>query len=89
MVAEEWKARTGVHAVGGGCPERSRKSGKHERWPPSFKYSKKPGQGGSVAGSGNLDDGVGTSSGIPRVQGAGGISLGGVIPRQMTYVVGF
>jgi hypothetical protein len=49
---------------------------------------KKPGQGGSVAGSGNLDDCAGTSSGVPRVQGATGISPGGIIPRQMTYVVG-
>jgi hypothetical protein len=31
---------------------------------------------------------AGTSSGVPRVQGAGGINLGGVTPRKMTYVVG-
>jgi hypothetical protein len=49
---------------------------------------KKPGQSGSAAGSGNPDDGIGTSSGVPRVQGAGGISPGGITPRQMTYVVG-
>jgi hypothetical protein len=46
------------------------------------------GQGGSAAGSGNPDDGVGTSSGVLRVQGAGGISPGVVTPKQMTYVVG-
>jgi hypothetical protein len=49
---------------------------------------KKPGQGGSASGSGNPDDGIGTSSGVSTLQGAGGISLGGRIPRQMTYVVG-
>jgi hypothetical protein len=49
---------------------------------------KKPGQGGFVARSGNLDDGVGTSSGVPRLQGVGGISPEGGTPRQMTYVVG-
>jgi hypothetical protein len=38
--------------------------------------------------SGNPDDGAGTLSGVPRVQGAGGISPGGVTPKQMTYVVG-
>jgi hypothetical protein len=49
---------------------------------------KQPGQGGSVAGSGNPDDGTRTSSGVLRLQGAGGISPGGGTPRQMTYVVG-
>jgi hypothetical protein len=49
---------------------------------------KKPGQGGSAAGSGNPDDSAGTSSGVPRVQGAAGINPGGVTPRKMTYVVG-
>jgi hypothetical protein len=88
MVAKEWKARAGVHAVGRGCPKRSRKSGKHERWSPRINYSKKPGQGGSAAGSGNPDDGIGTSSGVLRVQDAGGINPRGVTSRQMTYVVG-
>jgi hypothetical protein len=49
---------------------------------------KKPSQGGSASGSGNPDDGVGTSSGVPTLQGAAGIGLGGRTPRQMTYVVG-
>jgi hypothetical protein len=49
---------------------------------------KKPSQGGSAAGSENPDDGTGTSSGVSRLQGAGGISPGGVTPRKMTYVVG-
>jgi hypothetical protein len=49
---------------------------------------KKPGQGGSAVGSGNPDDDVGTLSWVPRVQGIGGISPGGVTPKKMTYVVG-
>jgi hypothetical protein len=49
---------------------------------------KKPGQGGSASGSGHLDDGTETSSGVPTLQDAGGISPGGRTPRQMTYVVG-
>jgi hypothetical protein len=49
---------------------------------------KKPGQGGSASGSGNPDDGAGTSSRMPTLQGTGGISPGGCTPRQMTYVVG-
>jgi hypothetical protein len=49
---------------------------------------KKLGQGGSATGSGNLDEGIRTLSGIPRVQGTSGISPGGVTPRKMTYVVG-
>jgi hypothetical protein len=49
---------------------------------------KKPGQGGSAFGSGNPDDGPGTSSGVPTQQGAAGIGPGGRTPRQMTYVVG-
>jgi hypothetical protein len=49
---------------------------------------KKMGQGGSASGSGNPDDGVGTSSGVPKLQGAAGIGPGGRTPRQMTYVVG-
>jgi hypothetical protein len=49
---------------------------------------KKPGQGGSASGSGNLDDGAGTSSRVPTLQGAAGIGPGGRTPRQMTYVVG-
>jgi hypothetical protein len=48
---------------------------------------KKPRQGGSASGSGNPDDGVGTSSRVPTLQSADGISPGGHIPRQMTYVV--
>jgi hypothetical protein len=88
MVAEEWKARVGVHAVRGGCPERTQKSRKHERWPLRVNYSEEAGSRRVHCGSGNPDDSIGTSSGVPRVQGAGGISLGGVTPRQMTYVVG-
>jgi hypothetical protein len=49
---------------------------------------KKPGHGRSASGSGNPDDGAGTSSRVPTLQGAGGISPGGRTPRQMTYVVG-
>jgi hypothetical protein len=49
---------------------------------------KKPGQGGSASGSGNLDDGAGTSSRVPTLQSAGGISPRGHTPRQMTYVIG-
>jgi hypothetical protein len=49
---------------------------------------KKPGQGGSAFGSGNPDDGAGTSSGVPTLQGTAGIGPGGRTPRQMTYVVG-
>jgi hypothetical protein len=49
---------------------------------------KKPGHGGSASGSGNPDDDAGTSSRVPILQGAGGISPGGCTPRQMTYVVG-
>jgi hypothetical protein len=49
---------------------------------------KKPSQGGSAVGSRNPDDGAETSSGVPRLQGASGISPRGGTPRQMTYVVG-
>jgi hypothetical protein len=49
---------------------------------------KKPGQGGPFFGSGNLDDGAGTSSGVPTLQGAAGIGPRGRTPRQMTYVIG-
>jgi hypothetical protein len=49
---------------------------------------KKPGQGRSASRSGNPDDGAGTSSGVPTLQGAGGISPGARIPRQIPYVVG-
>jgi hypothetical protein len=49
---------------------------------------KKPGQGGSAAGSGNPDDGAGTLSGIDKLQASGGINPGGGTPREMTYVVG-
>ena len=49
---------------------------------------KKRRQGRSATGSKNPDDGAGTSSGVNRLQGVGGISLGSGIPRQMTYVVG-
>jgi hypothetical protein len=40
MVSEKWKAYAGVRAVQGGCPERSRESGKHERGPARVNYSK-------------------------------------------------
>jgi hypothetical protein len=49
---------------------------------------KKPGQGGSAAGSGNPDNSARTSSRVPILQGAGGINPGVVIPMQMIYVVG-
>jgi hypothetical protein len=49
---------------------------------------KKPRQGGSASGSGNPDNGVGTSSRVSTLEGAGGISPRGRTPRQMTYVVG-
>jgi hypothetical protein len=49
---------------------------------------KKPGEGGSASGSGNPNDGAGTSSGVPTLQGASGINLGSRNPRQLTYVVG-
>jgi hypothetical protein len=49
---------------------------------------KKPRHGGSASGSGHPDDGAGTSSGVPTLQGASRISPGGRTPRQMTYVVG-
>jgi hypothetical protein len=49
---------------------------------------KKPGHGGSAAGSGNPDDDAGTSSGVGRLQGTGGIGPRGGTPKQMTYVVG-
>jgi hypothetical protein len=49
---------------------------------------KKPGHDGSASGSGIPDDGVGTSSGVPTLQGAAGISPGGHSPRQMTYFIG-
>jgi hypothetical protein len=49
---------------------------------------KKPGQGGSASGLGNPDDGAGTLSGVPTLQGAAGIGPRGRTPRQMTYVVG-
>jgi hypothetical protein len=49
---------------------------------------KKSGQGGSASRSGNPDDGVGTSSGVPTLQDAVGIGPGGRTLRQMTYVVG-
>jgi hypothetical protein len=42
---------------------------------------KKPGHGGSATGSGNPDDDVGTSSGVGRLQGVGGIGPGGGTPR--------
>jgi hypothetical protein len=84
----EWFQRSGVRAVRGGCPERSRESGKHERGPARVNYSKEAESGRSTSGSGNPDDGTGTSSGVPTLQGAGGISPGGHTPRQMTYVVG-
>jgi hypothetical protein len=48
---------------------------------------KKLGQGGSASGSGNPDDGAGTSFGVLTLQGAGGIGPGGRTPRQMSYVV--
>jgi hypothetical protein len=49
---------------------------------------KKPGQGGSASGSGIPNNGTGTSSGVPTLQGAAGIDPGGRTPRQMTYVIG-
>jgi hypothetical protein len=49
---------------------------------------KKPGHDGSASGSGIRDDGAGTSSAVPPVQGAAGIGPGGRTPRQMTYVIG-
>jgi hypothetical protein len=49
---------------------------------------KKPGQGGSASGSGNPDDGAGTSSGVPTLQGTAGIGPGGRTPQQMAYVIG-
>jgi hypothetical protein len=49
---------------------------------------KKPGQGGSASRSGHPNDGVGTSLGVPTLQGTGGISPGRRTPKQMTYVVG-
>jgi hypothetical protein len=49
---------------------------------------KKPGHDGSASGSGIPDDGAGTSSGVPTLQGAAGIGPGGRTPRQMTYVIG-
>jgi hypothetical protein len=49
---------------------------------------KKSGHDGSASGSGIRDDGAGTSSAVPPVQGAAGIGPGGRIPRQMTYVIG-
>jgi hypothetical protein len=49
---------------------------------------KKPGQGGSASGSGNLDNRAGTSSGVPTLQGATRIGPGGRTPRQMTYIIG-
>jgi hypothetical protein len=49
---------------------------------------KKPGHSGSASGSGNPDDGVGTSSGVQTLQGAARIGPGGRTPRQMTYVIG-
>jgi hypothetical protein len=45
---------------------------------------KKPGHDGSASGSGNPDDGAGTSS----LQGAAGIGPRGRTPRQMTYFIG-
>jgi hypothetical protein len=49
---------------------------------------KKPGHSGSAARSGNPNNGVGTLSGVNRLQGAGGIGPRGGTPKQMTYVVG-
>jgi hypothetical protein len=49
---------------------------------------KKPGHDGSASGSGNPDDGAGTSSGVPTLQGAAGIGPRGRTPRQMTYFIG-
>jgi hypothetical protein len=45
MVLEKWKACAGVRAVRGGCPERSRESGKHEHGPVRVNYSKEAGSG--------------------------------------------
>jgi hypothetical protein len=80
MVSEKWKACAGVRAVRGGCPKRSRESGKHECGPLGSTTPKKLGQGGSASGSGNPDEGAGTSSGVPTLQGAGGIGPGSRTP---------
>jgi hypothetical protein len=88
MVSEKWKACAGVRAVRGGCSQRSREGGKHEHRPPGSTTPKKPGHDGSASRSGNPDDGTGTSSGVPTLQSAAGISPGGRTPRQMTYFIG-
>jgi hypothetical protein len=49
---------------------------------------KKPGYVGSASGSGNPDNGAGTSSGIPTLQDTAGIGPGGRTPQQMTYFIG-
>jgi hypothetical protein len=49
---------------------------------------KKQSQGGFASGSGNPDDGAGTSSRVPTLQGTGGINPRGRTPKQMTNVVG-
>jgi hypothetical protein len=88
MVSEKWKACAGVRAIRGRCPERSREGGKHERRPLGVNYFKEAGSRQVASGSGNPNDGVGTSSGVPTLQGTAGIGPGGRTPRQMTYVVG-
>jgi hypothetical protein len=49
---------------------------------------KKLGHDGSASGSGNPDDGAGTSSGVPTLQGTAEIGPGGHTPRRMTYFIG-
>jgi hypothetical protein len=85
MVSEKWKACAGVRAIRGRCPERSREGGKHERRPLGVNYFKEAGSRQVASGSGNPNDGVGTSSGVPTLQGTAGIGPGGRTPRQMTY----
>jgi hypothetical protein len=49
---------------------------------------KKLGHDGSASESGIPDDGAGTSSAVPTLEGAAGIGPGGRSPRQMTYFIG-
>jgi hypothetical protein len=88
MVLEKWKACAGVRASKADVPKGHQRVGSMNVGLQGSTTPKKPGQGGSASGSGNPDDGTGTSSGVPTLQGTGGISPRGRIPRQMTYVVG-
>jgi hypothetical protein len=45
MLSEDWKACAGVRADRGGCPQRSREGGKHERRPLRVNYSEEAGSG--------------------------------------------